>query len=729
MTTAMSTDANPFAFRGVSFLTRKSEFKQRYRWQEKLQICGLSEVDLDAFIELFCPDRPYFVTTRRGVDDWFDPHRRLTRNEVIRHLLGNILPEITPKHVAPKCWGYTRFIGIDVDYHPGQEDDFRSRCRLARKAFRILGVPKEGVRVDYTPSGGKHYRFFLSRAVKVEQIPLVLSKVGINQQRGRFEIFPCLNTGYRLPFASRPGHEHDPTQAGIFIRKLVRGEVPTVSWIECLRRAEAYAAKHGTPIGKQALSRPGNAAVPAGPAQVAKPKLSSVVCGTPKQLSLKNVSAADGPELSVSAREKSTLGMDRLFQTGITAGGTRTQSTLDLAWHFRFVRRLTASATCDTLVEWVYRTGRETSTTVIDDLRNGIRQAEQHTRAIVEWVYRLPEENRAKGSERGRFSQAEVEHLLTKLKYVPTPERLELLEFGLRCLQFAKLHGACDEAGWVAEIAAGEVMRSWPRCSGAAYVRKREILTGAGLIQVERGEWRTKNRSGRARTYRLNVPRSLSIDATLELPSAMAYASTILTCTGEDKTSSLRLQRQNDSKEKVVKNNLENHGGVGDRELRGRAESQTRKLDDTNLQSCTSTYSAKDSKQLAIESLRSEYLSQINANNSLRTPNELGLVFDEAKACQQPSASSWGTPYLSLPLPPECREWLLRNQGPGLAIPKRYLLMINAAQRSTTINGPSTDYVRAGPSPGSFGSPDSPGPTNGVLCDARHGAIARSGYG
>ena len=143
----MSTDANPFTYQGVSFLTRKGKFKKRYRWQEKLQICGLSEVDLEAFIDLFCPGRPYYVTTRRGVDDWFDPHRRLTRNEVVRHLMGNVLPEITSKHVAPKCWGYTRFVGIDVDFHPGQEDDFRGRCRLVRKAFCIIGESKECVLV------------------------------------------------------------------------------------------------------------------------------------------------------------------------------------------------------------------------------------------------------------------------------------------------------------------------------------------------------------------------------------------------------------------------------------------------------------------------------------------------------------------------------------------------------------------------------------------------------
>ncbi|WP_428305467.1 hypothetical protein [Lacipirellula sp.] len=724
----MSIDANPLAFRGVSFLTKKGKFKRRYLRQEKLQICGLSEADLDAIIELFCPDRPYYVTTGSGVDDWYDPHRRLKPDEVLRHLLGNILQEIIPKHVAPKCWGCTKFVGIDVDFHPGEEDDFLSRRRLVRKGLRILGVPTEGVLVSDTPSGGKHYRFFLTEAIKLEQIPYVLGKVGIHQKRGRFEIFPCKKTGYRLPFALRPGHEHNPARAGIFIRKFIAGEVPKVNWIECLRRAEAFEAKYGVPREQFQRSH-SSSPVSARPASFAKPKLSSVICGVSKQTRLTDASAADDRRIEPSYGSKSVLLMDQLFLTGIAAAGTRTQVTLDLAWHFRFVRRFTASATCDTLLEWVNRTGRETSTTVIEDLRGGTRKADAHTRAIVDWVYRLPEEERAPQMARGRFSRAEVEHLLTKLKYVPANDRLELVEFVLRCLQFAKRHGACDETGWVAEIAAGEVMRSWPRCSGSSYVRKREILAGAGLLQVERGEWRTKSRSGRARTYRLNVERSLSSDATMELEHAVAYASALLSQAGDGDTRSLRLQSENDSKVKVVINNLENHGGVGDRGMGNKAEGQTLKLEHTTRQSFPSTHSLVNSKKAAMESLASEYISLRVGNSSLRTGRVPSSVPVEVQPSQPPAMSSWHTPYLDLPLPPECRDWLLRNSGPGMGIPKRYRLMIEVAQRSVPIKGPLTDHLQAGLPSGSSGSPALPEPTNGVLRDARHGAIVRTGFG
>lgn len=725
----MPTNADPFSYRGISFLTRKGKFKQRYLPQEKLQICGMSEADLDAFIDLFCPGCPYYVTTRCGVDDWFDPHRRLTPDEVVRHLLGNILPEVTPKHVAPRCWGFTRFVGIDVDYHPGEEEDFRSRCQTVRKAFRILGVPEEGVRVDFTPSGGKHYRIFLSEGISVEKIPAVLNKVGVRHERGRFEIFPSRKTGYRLPFALRPGREHDPTQGGKFIRKVICGEIPTVSWIDCIRRADAFEVKYGSTVGKALPRRRTIAAKPARSAYLAKPKLSAIVCGIPKQARLNETHAVDDRKLCIGPKSNSTLAMDQLFLSGITAAGTRTQATLDLAWHFRFVRRFSEAATCETLIDWVYRTGRETSTTVSDDLRKGTRHAEEHTKAIVEWMFDLPEVKRTQKLANGHFSRTEVEHVLMKLKYAAANDRLELVEFALRCLQFAKSHGACDESGWVVEIAAAEVLRRWPRCSGSWYVRKREVLELAGVLQVERKEWRAKRRPGRARTYRIAIPRALSVEVNLDLSSAIAYAAKILSLADEHQTSLLRFQSENDSKKEVVENNLKKSGVIGDRVREVEVDSHAFNSGHGKQTNGLSTPTVPTSKRLAISSLRDEYLSQVQAKNGLRKPPGNNSAPVSSTTQDLPAANTWQAALLNLPLPLECRNWLLRNNDPGMGIPKRYRLMIDAAQRSATINGLPTEHCVMRADSGSFGSLGTPEQVTGALNEARHGAIACHGYG
>lgn len=220
----MSANIAPHAINGVSLLTRSGKFKSRYSSSERLQILGATQADLNATIRLFCPGRPLYAATRGKNDDphdWTTPRGRLPESEVLRHLTGNLTPEINPRWVAPHSWEVTRWVGIDVDFR-GDRDDFKRRCKFVIEALRKLGVPSEAILKSLTPSGGRHYRFFTTRNVRVTDIPPVMAMVGLHESSGQIEIFPKLNKGMRLPFGFIPGREHDPGKWLRFIRAYQR---------------------------------------------------------------------------------------------------------------------------------------------------------------------------------------------------------------------------------------------------------------------------------------------------------------------------------------------------------------------------------------------------------------------------------------------------------------------------------------------------------------------------
>ena len=216
----MSAINEPSAINGVSLLTRAGKHKSRYSDEERLLILGAKKSDLDATIKLFCPDRPLYAATRRDSDDpraWTTPRGRLSDSDVLRHLTGNLTPTINPRWIAPHSWEATRWIGIDVDYR-GDRDDFKRRCELVIRALGTLGVPEHALLKSVTPSGGRHYRFFTTKKVRVRDIPQVMRMVGLNEMPGQIEIFPKLNKGMRLPFGYIPGQEHAPRKWLRFIR-------------------------------------------------------------------------------------------------------------------------------------------------------------------------------------------------------------------------------------------------------------------------------------------------------------------------------------------------------------------------------------------------------------------------------------------------------------------------------------------------------------------------------
>lgn len=657
---------------------------------------GMNSADLNEFIELFCPGSPEFAITREKTDDWITSRWRLTPNQVLTHLLGNVMPNTLPRWVAPKSCGWTRVVGIDVDAHPGEEDDFRRRQELVRHILKELGIEQKSILVSETPSGGTHYRFFLTRPIKCEAIEPLMRNMGIVHCRGKFEVFPSQSCGYRLPFGVIPGKEHQLTRAGEFIRRFRSGQIPPVDWLQCVRRAEAYASKHRD--GGRASDR--NRLQTANNPSKSKPRSGSTAFGVSKcgsQEVFAPTCIASGSDINCIESSVRRASVERLWREGIQAAGTRSELTLDLAWHLRFVRGLSEEELAEVLVEWVYRTGRTTSTTVMRDNDLGTRRAEKQTLDIVRWMAKLPDTRQKCRIRRHRLSKTEVEAILMRLAFGTKADQLELLEFSLEFLNFSKHHGQAGDTGWTAEIAAAEVMRRWRRCSGSRYKEKRDMLEEIGLIKTVRGEWKREKGTGRARTYHIAVPAVLSTGAEMTVPEALAYGSMLIDLAIADQASSLCGHRENDSKKEIVKNNLRSEGKLGDRGRAGGRLTLERSEQPSLAISGMNSVPKAPSIDMA-SCLRQEYVSKRRELLSLSRRSQRRAVRLKAPEPIHPPAVHGS--FLDLPLNSECREMLLRNSGPGMGIPKRYRLMIEEAQREVAASGrfvPSTSSDESSP--------------------------------
>ena len=386
---------------GVSFYTKSGVLKSKYfRW-EKLDLSWAVEEDLAALYDLWCSGAIAHIVAKDNPSLWNTSWHKPSRDSVLFHLLGNVLPGRPVLWVGARSKGRESFIAIDVDKHPGEERDFRRRCKYVRRALRALGVPDEGVLVVRTPSGGIHYYFFLSHRIDVHEIPAVLAMVGIVHRPGRFEIFPSTERGLRLPFGYLPGKEHDPTRWVQWIRRYRTGQIPKLRWNECRRRAKNYAAKHpeiGTELHR--LLFPNERPCVDTSSRGKHRDGGTSGARTPHVMPLErhdrksNAAPNDIASSPKQASEQIRANVERLWHAGISAPGSRTEETLALAWNCRFVTQLTGEETAAMLIEWVYRTGHNKSATVKADIARSTRKAEEHTRQIVAWIYELPSEPR-----------------------------------------------------------------------------------------------------------------------------------------------------------------------------------------------------------------------------------------------------------------------------------------------------------------------------------------------
>lgn len=542
---------------GVRLFTKQGIARSRYSDEERLQILGGTWDEIDAFTDALCPDEPLFAATRGHSEnprDWRTPKGRLRDRDVLCHLLADRLPGKFPYWVAPRSWEVTRVVAIDVDFR-GNLPDFKRRCRQVERGLRRLGVPSN-LRLDTsTPSGGKHYRFFLRSKILVRTIPHVMAMVGLEEASGRIEIFPSMSKGLRLPFGHTPGCPRDPNAWRRFAQQCLANTLRRVSWRRCVRRAQNYAQRQ-----MEAIPHPER---PSGPPVRNQQDARSLTGRRQPHDLAPGLSIVPGEQGVASQRYlellsrplKSRQEAQELWSYGILAPGTRVAATKVLAWHLIRACGMNVEEASSRLANWVLQTGKLTSCTVKNDLANRSNQVERQTKSIVAWVASRERSERPELPEsRSHLSRTEVDQVLKCVESLPFNERLDHVTFALSFLRYSKLHGVASAEGWGAMVAVDGVMKRWPNCrSSNKYRRKLDFFQDCGLIEQTREKLQTPNGAGRPRTYLIRIAPIKHAEATWCMEFALAYAAKSLAASNPERSIDTTPKENNDEYRRFVK--------------------------------------------------------------------------------------------------------------------------------------------------------------------------------
>jgi hypothetical protein len=511
-------DEGPREINGVTLYTKSSTLRQRYSVAERLTIAGATEHHLATFIKWFCPYAPAFAITKSGSDDpraWVTAKGKLCSKHVVRHLLGDAIPGIPAKWVAPCGAMYTRWIGLDIDFRDDNRVDFERRVCHARWAMQTLGYENDDLLWSPTPSGGLHVRGFLAKTMFTYQVEVLFDNLGITHSPGQIEVYPREHHPLRLPFGKIPGRSFDASEWVRFADMLSRkGGVCRLDPYEMLKQSESHLM---TSLERE-THREESSPAPTASVALATPEDAVLPLHRPTE------ELAEHPP---ATPEKITCRADAeaMYKRGIWRPGMRVDATKQLAWHYLKARGKSIEETTDLLTRWSYDTGRTTSVDVQQDLANGTTEVADQVEEIVRSIASFPTTGRVR--PHGVYRE-EVEWIVLRLKTSSKFERD--IAFACQMLKFAKRCGQKGEESWTAMVAVAKVMRTWPRFTGRRYLAPRKALQEHGVIVMLKEKVQTPNKTGRPRTWGILVPPLMHANAmeTGELPmgieEAVAYA-------------------------------------------------------------------------------------------------------------------------------------------------------------------------------------------------------------
>lgn len=525
----------PAFINGVSLHRRDGQPRHNFSPRERLAILGGDENDLDAFGRVFARRRsPYIVRRSKSgtASEWVTSQGSLTNDLIVRHLLTDRLPRPAILWVGTRAWETTRYVVIDVDFKQtleegddsGRRKDFDDRCRRLEEALYRLGIPRSHWLLQDTPSGGRHYYFFLYDPIPTSDIRPVFELVGLTHEPGRFEFYPAENQGVRLPFGYVPGKPHDPDAWLRFIRAYESGEFPRANWQACRRRAEGCAIRRWD----AELPQESGIDIQPGPIRRGKKEQShgrapgpKTPVGAPKEDQLVTERYLE----LLHKRSLSPADIRELMDCGIRREGTRRVATNRVAWHLLAVRGLLEEEVVNIVTEWVYRTGRHTSKDVQADLASGIRTVALDIRRLVGWLIEKRKCRVPQGDGKYRFAVKEVDAIVEKLRTLSEGLRQERLQFALDFLNFAKQWGKRSPPdGWLCSPSVRGIIQGWKGCSGMRYKAHVDWAIDVRLIEKVREKRQTANGTGRARTYLFQVPIVEPEEAMFTFATALAYA-------------------------------------------------------------------------------------------------------------------------------------------------------------------------------------------------------------
>jgi hypothetical protein len=538
--------------------TKQGQVKTRLSRHDKLKMLSPRAPSkrtlawLKSFQQLFYFSR-FAPILRRAGGNWATLSRPLTLDEIARHLLGDRVPTLNPIWVGSRGGKSIRFVAIDVDNHPPPPDlsdaikhahnevaqrnliekqrklqkrlaipPFTVRCQQVEAALQLLGIdpsnPNE-VLIQATPSGGRHYYFFLDASYSPGQIPDLLQAAGLREADGQIEFYPKANRGLRLPFGHVPNERFRPWAWIKFIKAYRNRTIRRFSFQELydnldrntLRRQSPAPEQPGSPPAPLTQSptpqRPLPRGVPKARQARPYPTLPSPCASSPPY---------DPPATAAASRYlaileqgiKSNRDADELLALGIAVPGTRTQALKRLATHLMWFRGLTAEAAAEFLTRWAMDP-RHKSKDIQADLANGTQHVAAHINRICQWWAKKQRSQTEIADTRPSgplFSPAELNTLRAFVLPLPKEDRLPQAHFLLSFLWFAKQHGrpTPDHQGWKAAPAITAVVKKWPGCRhGNDYTLR--FTRANGLIGVITPHRHNPHGKGLARTYRIAV--------------------------------------------------------------------------------------------------------------------------------------------------------------------------------------------------------------------------------
>ncbi len=494
------------------------------RAADRRQLLG-HEQEFDHFKELFVPRHTPYISqlaidgARQG---WSTVNHRLRDDDLVRHLLGDRVPSGNTKWVGVFGWEKTKYVAIDVDLR-GDHPDFELRCWKVKKILARLGIRNECLLESPSPSGGRHYYFFLYQRVDLFHVRNVLSVAGLDHLPGQHEVFPSATNAIRLPFGHLPNQDPDPDLWIRTTRDLMEGRIPRVNWKRCVARAERILGQNPPAW----LCRSGREP---GPAQKSADRLDRAnACRRRSSPHVDQVapstSANDRYRELLIRGVRTTNEAEEFMQLGIQAAGTRVEATKHIAWHLIFAQRMGEQEAADFLVEWVYRTGHASSQDVRADLAGGIRRVEAQTRDIVAWyvLQRGNDGSSGPAAPPKQFAPAELDRIAgASFRVAKRLRKLQAL-FGLNLLRLAKACGKYIGDHWEIRAATKEVLRTWRGCSGMRYKERLDAACEAGLISVVKNSWHNPRGPGRARTFGVHVSKVSEAEQVFSYNEAVDY--------------------------------------------------------------------------------------------------------------------------------------------------------------------------------------------------------------
>jgi hypothetical protein len=477
---------------GFTSLFTQASYQKLVRLGQGRQPEAVFEL-LVAFIALFAFRKSNGIVTKSGQGPraWTALPVPLQEKHVMRHLLADRVPGLNPIWYGARSFSTTKFVCIDVDADRANPESplFQSRCEEVERALRRLGIEPANpfhTLILPTPSGGRHYYFFLDKAYHLEQIHDILNAAGLHHRKGHTELFPSPTQGLRFPFGHIPGKPHDLEAWIKFIEDYRNGDIFRFS----LQTLHERLGNHEQRWEQQRQSRQASRQ----PAPLGIPKRHR------EHPTPRDPNSNERYEQLLEAKINGPGEARELMNVGIRRDGTRTQVLKILATHLVWVRGMNAAEAAQQLTAWAMNPNHE-SKDIRADLEHGTKHVAAHIARMCKW-YESHRQSTPRPTRREQNPTTGIQPIAAGCDHL----NLRLKSFTAMLGRHAKCVGTPQPNGsYLVALPINSVVRKWPGCSAHHYKPLMDAAIQAGILELHQDKWHNRRGTGRARIYRVII--------------------------------------------------------------------------------------------------------------------------------------------------------------------------------------------------------------------------------